>query len=170
MTHRMGWRVGAKEAGVALLVAIVAGAAYTALGVDLGISASTAMASPLSLDTQSADFSICGNSRRVNCVVDGDTFWFHAKKIRIADIDAPELSPPRCEVERAKGEAAKQRLLALLNGGKFSITATGRDHDRFGRDLRIITRNGRSIGTVLVEENLARRWDGRRRPWCNRFD
>ncbi len=168
MTHRMGWPVGAKVAGVALpVIAIVAAAAYIALGVDLGISASTAMASPLSLDTQSADFSICGKSRRVNCVVDGDTFWFHARKIRIADIDAPELSPPRCEVERAKGEAAKQRLLALLNGGKFSIIATGRDHDRFDRDLRIITRNGRSIGSVLVEENLARRWDGRRRPWCN---
>lgn len=163
----MGWRADAKEAGVALLVAIVAGATFTALGLDSGISASTAIASPLSLDTQSAYFSICGNSRRVNCVVDGDTFWLHAKKIRIADIDAPELSPPRCEVERAKGEAAKQRLLALLNGGKFSITATGRDHDRFGRDLRIVTRNGRSIGTMLVEENLARRWDGRRRPWCN---
>lgn len=167
MTHRIGWRAGAKNTSVAMLVAIVAGAAFTGFGVDLGISASSATASPLSPDTQSAEFSICGKRRRVNCVVDGDTFWFHAKKIRIADIDAPELSPPRCEFERAKGEAAKKRLLALLNGGKFSITSTGRDHDRFGRDLRIITRNGRSIGTVLVEENHARRWDGGRRPWCN---
>ena len=167
MTHRKGWRATAKDTGVALLAAIVAGAASTGLDVDLGISASTAMASPLSPDTHSAEFSICGNSRRVNCVVDGDTFWFHAKKIRIADIDAPGLSPPRCEVERTKGEEAKQRLLALLNSGNFSITAIGRDKDRYGRELRIITRNGRSIGTVLVEENLARRWDGGRQPWCN---
>ena len=167
MTQRMGWRAGEKDTGVALWVTIIAGAVFTGLGFVFGIPASTAMASPLSPDTQSAEFSICGNSRRVNCVVDGDTFWFHAKKIRIADIDAPELSPPRCDVERAKGEAAKQRLLALLNSGKFSITATGRDQDRFGRDLRIITRHGRSIGTVLVEENLARRWNGGRRPWCN---
>lgn len=163
----MAWRAGAKNTGVALLVSIFSGAAFTGLGVDLGISASTATASPLSPDTQSAEFSICGKRRRVNCVVDGDTFWFHAKKIRIADIDAPGLSPPRCEVERTKGEEAKQRLLALLNSGNFSITAIGRDKDRYGRELRIITRNGRSIGTVLVEENLARRWDGGRQPWCN---
>ena len=167
MTHRIWWRAGAKNTGAALLVAIVAGAVFTGLGVDLRISVLTAMASPSSPDAQSTEFSICGKRRRVNCVVDGDTFWFHAKKIRIADIDAPELSPPRCEVERAKGEAAKQRLLALLNSGKFSITAIGRDQDRYGRELRIITRNGRSIGIVLVEENLARRWDGGRRPWCN---
>lgn len=167
MTHRIWWRAGAKNTGAALLVAIVAGAVFTGLGVDLGISVLTAMASPSSPDAQSTEFSICGKRRRVNCVVDGDTFWFQRKKIRIADIDAPELSPPRCEVERAKGEAAKQRLLALLNSGKFSITAIGRDQDRYGRELRIITRNGRSIGIVLVEENLARRWDGGRRPWCN---
>lgn len=167
MTQRIGWREGVKNIGVAMLVAIVVEAASARSGVDLGIPASTATASPLPLDRLSAQFSFCGKSRRVNCVVDGDTFWFHAKKIRIADIDAPELSPPRCEIERAKGEAAKRRLLTLLNGGKFSIVSDGRDEDRYGRELRIVTRNGRSIGALLVEENLARRWDGGRRPWCN---
>jgi endonuclease YncB( thermonuclease family) len=39
-------------------------------------------------------------------VVDGDTFWFRGEKIRIADIDTPELSPPRCERERERGLAA----------------------------------------------------------------
>ncbi|WP_245507267.1 MULTISPECIES: thermonuclease family protein [unclassified Rhizobium] len=161
-----GRRAGAKNTGVAMLVAIVTGAAFTGLSLCLGVPASNAMASPLSPDRLSAEFSICGESRRVNCVVDGDTFWFQRRKIRIADIDAPELSPPRCEDERAKGEAAKRRLLDLLNGGRFSITAKGRDEDRYRRELRVVTRNGRSIGDLLVEDNLARRWDGRRRPWC----
>jgi micrococcal nuclease len=166
VTRRIGWRAGAKNTAAAMLAAFVVGAAFTRLGVDLGIPASTAMASPLAPDRLSTQFSFCGGSRRVNCVVDGDTFWFERKKIRIADIDAPELSPPRCEAERAKGEAAKRRLLALLNAGKFSIVSNGRDVDRYGRELRIVTSNGRSIGSILVQEGLVRQWDGARRPWC----
>jgi endonuclease YncB( thermonuclease family) len=87
---------------------------------------------------------MCGERRRVNCVVDGDTFWFRREKIRIADIDAPELSPPRCEAERRRGEAAKQRLLSLLNAGPFSLSAAADDLDRYGRKLRVVTRNGHS--------------------------
>ncbi|WP_256119367.1 thermonuclease family protein [Shinella lacus] len=117
-------------------------------------------------DRLSATFTLCGESRRVNCVVDGDTFWFERQKIRIADIDAPELSPPRCAFERDKGEAAKHRLLALLNAGPFSLAKNGRDEDRYGRKLRDVLRDGRSIGQQLVGEGLARTWDGSRRPWC----
>jgi micrococcal nuclease len=166
LTHRIGWRAGAKNTVVVMLVAIVVGVAFSGSGMDLGIFTSTAKAFPLSPDTLSVEFSFCGKSRRVNCVVDGDTFWFQRKKIRIADIDAPELSPPRCDIERAEGEEAKRRLLALLNAGTFSIASNGRNKDRYGRELKIVTRNGRSIGAILVEENLARRWHGGRRPWC----
>ncbi|WP_372353258.1 thermonuclease family protein [Pararhizobium sp. YC-54] len=99
-------------------------------------------------------------------MVDGDTFWFQGEKIRIADIDTPELSPPRCEAERIKGEAAKRRLLALLNAGRFSLLSVEQDEDRNGRKLRIATRGGYSIGAMLVNEDLARPWGGGRRPWC----
>ncbi|MBB4571571.1 thermonuclease family protein [Rhizobium leucaenae] len=118
-------------------------------------------------DSLSAAFLICGADRHVNCVVDGDTFWFQGEKIRVADIDTPELSPPRCEVERIKGEAAKARLLALLNSGKFSLSAGSRDEDKYGRKLRTVTRSGRSLGEELIDERLARRWDGARHPWCD---
>lgn len=120
----------------------------------------------LSIDTLTAQFTFCGERRRENCVVDGDTFWFHRQKIRIADIDAPELSPPRCAYEREKGEAAKRRLLDLLNAGPFGLSSGDRDHDRHGRKLRIVMRGGRSIGGRLVDEDLARPWGGARRPWC----
>lgn len=118
-------------------------------------------------DTLTATFPICGNERRVTCVVDGDTFRLDRVKVRIADIDAPELSPPRCDAERAKGEAAKYRLQQLLNAGAFSLVSGIRDEDRYGRKLRTVTRKGRSIGETLVAEGLARRWDGARHPWCN---
>ncbi|MBB4116378.1 endonuclease YncB(thermonuclease family) [Rhizobium sp. BK226] len=111
-------------------------------------------------------FSICGSGQRITCVVDGDTFWFRGEKIRIADIDTPELSPPRCQRERELGLAAKNRLLDILNSGPLSFKGAARDEDRFGRKLRIVYRDRRSIGDILVAEGLARNWQGSRRSWC----
>jgi micrococcal nuclease len=118
-------------------------------------------------DSHSPRFSICGGSPRTNCVVDGDTFWFRGQKIRIADIDTPELSPRRCAREVRLGQAAKYRLLALLNAGAFSLASGSRDEDHNGRKLRIVLRRGSSIGNTLVAEGLARRWEGHRRNWCD---
>jgi endonuclease YncB( thermonuclease family) len=117
-------------------------------------------------DALQASFSLCGGATRFNCVVDGDTFWFRGEKIRIADIDAPEISPPRCAREAELGEAAKLQLLALLNDGRFTLERGWRDEDRYGRKLRTVKRDGHSLGERLVAEGLARRWDGARRPWC----
>ncbi len=117
-------------------------------------------------NSASEAFSICGSGHRITCVVDGDTFWFRGEKIRIADIDTPELSPPRCQRERELGLAAKQRLLDILNSGPLSFKTTARDEDRFGRKLRIVYRDRRSVGDILVAEGLARKWEGSRRSWC----
>ncbi|MBE0562586.1 MAG: thermonuclease family protein [Agrobacterium sp.] len=115
----------------------------------------------------SVRFGICPDGLHRDCVVDGDTFWLGDQKIRIADIDTPELSPPRCEAEKIKGEAAKIRLLDLLNDGEFSLVAGDRDEDRYGRKLRRVVRDGQSIGEILISEGLARRWDGARHHWCD---
>lgn len=111
-------------------------------------------------------FTFCGGGGMVNCVVDGDTFRLGGDKIRIADIDTPELHPARCAYEQALGEAAKQRLLDLLNAGPFDLKSIDRDTDRYGRKLRVVMRGGRSLGDILVAEGLARTWEGRRRGWC----
>jgi endonuclease YncB( thermonuclease family) len=118
-------------------------------------------------DSLSATFSICTSAPRINCVVDGDTFWFRGQKIRIADIDTPELSPPRCAREARLGDAAKHRLLDMLNAGAFSLARGSKDTDRHGRKLRTVLRNGSSLGNNLIQEGLARRWDRRRRGWCD---
>lgn len=111
-------------------------------------------------------FSHCGIVRRT-CVVDGDTFWLHGQKIRIADIDTPEVSQPQCAAEKALGNRATDRLIYLLNQGPFEMTPTGdRDEDQYGRKLRVVVRAGRSLGDQLVSEGLARTWTGRREPWC----
>lgn len=117
-------------------------------------------------DTLSAHFTFCHSGGGSNCVVDGDTFWFAGEKYRIADIDTPETHPARCVEEAALGGAATERLQQWLNDGAFSLESMGRDSDRYGRKLRIVTRGGASVGSMLVDEGLARPWEGARRRWC----
>ncbi|WP_253340243.1 thermonuclease family protein [Sphingobium sp. OAS761] len=117
-------------------------------------------------DTLSAQFGYCHSGGGTNCVVDGDTFWFRGDKYRIADIDTPETHGPRCTAENELGMRATMRLQTLMNAGPFSLESIDRDTDRYGRSLRVVTRQGQSIGTVLVAEGLARNWDGSRHPWC----
>jgi len=112
-------------------------------------------------------FEICGRVRR-NCVVDGDTFWFRGEKVRIADIDTPEIRRPRCVSERRLGLAATVRLVELLNDGPFELQQVGdRSVDRYGRKLLLVVRNGSSLGDQLVSEGLAHRWIGKKVSWCN---
>lgn len=111
-------------------------------------------------------FSKCG-SVRVTCVVDGDTLWLDGKKIRVSDIDTPEISQPGCAAEKELGLQATQRLIVLLNLGPFELRQNGgNDEDQYGRKLRIIVRDGVSLGDQLVSEGLARSWTGQRQPWC----
>jgi micrococcal nuclease len=117
-------------------------------------------------DSEQALFVRCGSGARVTCVVDGDTFWYRGSKIRLSDINSPETGQPGCASERALGERATDRLIALLNRGAFTLTASGRDMDRYGRLLRVASRDGQSIGAMLVAEGLAEQWQGRRGNWC----
>ena len=112
-------------------------------------------------------FALCHIGGGTNCVVDGDTIWMDGVKIRVADIDAPETHPPRCPQEADLGNRATERLYELVNQGPFTAeTMGGRDEDRYGRKLRVLMRNGQSLGGVLVAEGLAQSWDGARHPWC----
>lgn len=112
-------------------------------------------------------FTFCHTGGGTNCVVDGDTIWYGGVKIRIADIDAPQTHPPRCAYEADLGARATQRLAELLNAGPIELASIGgRDRDRYGRELRIVLRDGVSLGDELVAEGLARTWTGRREPWC----
>lgn len=119
-------------------------------------------------DPERALFPLCGGGRRVTCVVDGDTIWLRGSKIRLADIDTPEVARPGCAREAELGRRAAERLRDLLNAGPFTLAPNpnGRSTDRYGRALHVIERGGQSIGQVLVNEGLASRWGGPRRTWC----
>lgn len=101
---------------------------------------------------------------RSDCVTDGDTVWIGREKVRIAEIDAPELTRPKCEAERRLAIRARDRLLALLNSESYRIERTGTD--RYGRTLAIISNSRGSVGAQLIAEGLARQWTGKRMPWC----
>ena len=94
-------------------------------------------------------------------------FWLEGEKVRIADIDTPEISEPQCASEYERGIEARDRLVVLLNEGPFELEPVGnRDEDQYARKLRVAVRGGQSIGDRLVSEGLARTWTGRREPWC----
>jgi micrococcal nuclease len=137
---------------------------WKAMSPDVAILSATLSAS--ASDTESASFTFCHSGGGTNCVVDGDTIYYRGTKIRIADIDTPETHGPRCPAEAERGAAATRRMQQLVNAGPFSLQSINRDEDRYGRKLRIITRGGESLGAVLVNEGLARYYEGGRRPWC----
>lgn len=132
-------------------------------GVFLGLMIFHNMSGWVGSDSRDGGIRIAGAVR----VIDGDTFVYGGERIRIADIDTPEVHG-RCPYETELAARATSRMRGLLAAGPFELRAlaSGRDEDRYGRKLRIVTRNGQSLGDQLVAEGLARTWTGRREPWC----
>ncbi|PDT81807.1 thermonuclease family protein [Sinorhizobium sp. BJ1] len=136
------------------------------LGVAMALAAVYTYFSLGGSPAQASAFARCGIIKR-NCVIDGDTLYVGGEKVRVADIDTPEISEPKCASEKALGERATARFIELVNAGPFEMRAwEGRDEDQYGRKLRVLVRDGRSLGDILVSEGLARTWSGRREPWC----
>ena len=105
------------------------------------------------------------------CVIDGDTFTVRSERIRLANIDAPEIGHPKCDAERRLGLMARKRLGVLLGSGEVEIKRgdpkSGRMKDRYSRTLATVYINGKDVGEALIGEELARAWGGKREPWCN---
>lgn len=99
-------------------------------------------------------------------VHDGDTLRLvTGERIRIADIDAPELrGSPSCRGYKAArhwcdytlGIRSRDALRAFLATGRVRIQRQG--FDRYGRTLATVTVNGRDAGAYLVGQGLARWW------------
>lgn len=112
-------------------------------------------------------FTLCSIAFGKDCVVDGDTIDYRGERVRMVDYDAPEISEPHCASEYARGQQAKFRLLELLNSGVVEVRPSGaRDFDRYGRRLRLVLVDGRSVGDILIAEGLAWPWEGHRHAWC----
>lgn len=108
-------------------------------------------------------------------VLDGDTFEARVRiwpgmdvttRIRLRGIDAPEMHA-RCPAERAKAEAARDALTALLAQGNVGITHVGLDKYAGRVDADVSTRITTSISENLYAAGHARRYaGGHREGWC----
>ena len=112
-------------------------------------------------------FGYCHTGGGTNCVVDGDTIWFHGQNIRIVGLDTPETHDPHCANEKSLGDRATRRLHQLVNGGVVSLSLIDRDEDRYGRKLRIVKVDGVSVADTLIDDDLAYRYNGGpKQSWC----
>ena len=162
--RRRGWR---PLGGMAVAFVLSAMGFSLLFSGHLGALAPAAPAAFVaSADTELAAFGLCVRGAGSNCVIDGDTFRYQGEIVRIADIDTPEVRDFQCAAEKTRGDAATRRLHALLNAGPFALQRIDRDTDVYGRQLRVVTREGQSLGLVLVAEGLAHMWDGGKRGWC----
>ncbi len=105
-------------------------------------------------------------SDRACRAIDGDTIDCGAVRVRLVNVDTPELAGA-CPAEIALAERARAFTATRLAAGPVTIKPDAkRPRDRYGRALAWVFVEGRDIGEDLIAAGLARRWDGRRRPWC----
>ncbi|GGD64881.1 thermonuclease family protein [Aurantiacibacter arachoides] len=94
---------------------------------------------------------------RITCVHDGDTFIIDRERIRLMDIDTPEMEA-QCASESRLAVRARDRLVAILNSEQFVVHRDGQE--RYGRTLAVVANSRGSVGDQLVSEGLARTWSG----------
>jgi endonuclease YncB( thermonuclease family) len=112
-------------------------------------------------------FFLCGTAKQDDCVLSADRFVFHGQKIRLVGIEVPDIKKPRCEAERIKASDAELRVRAFLDSGPFELVSwQGNGEEIDGHKLRVVSRNGRSLADILVNEGLAKRPGGGRGGWC----
>jgi endonuclease YncB( thermonuclease family) len=86
-------------------------------------------------------------------VSDGDTFALNSQRIRLSGCDAPETAK-RGRPGQPFGDAARDRLRALVEGREVVCTPAGRSYDRV---VARCTVAGRDLCSALVADGLA--WD-----------
>lgn len=100
---------------------------------------------------------------------DGDSIRCDGERIRISDIDAPELpGSPRCDPRHLRtsknpswcdyelGARSRDALRVFIAKGTVTIHRQGTD--RYGRTLATVSVDGRDAGNYLVGLGLARVW------------
>ena len=112
---------------------------------------------------------------RVVSVYDGDTFFIDVDRwpgvigqrigVRLRGIDTPELRGA-CETEKRQARAAQRMTEARLRHAD-SVVLTALERGKYFRLIANVWVDGESLAQTLIDNGLARIYDGtRRRPWC----
>ncbi|MCM0020681.1 MAG: thermonuclease family protein [Tagaea sp.] len=97
--------------------------------------------------------------------VDGDTLDCDGRRVRLANIDAPELQG-RCAAEIQMAERAKLAAMIALAVAPVHVVPE-RGKDRYGRLIARVAVDGRDLGGILIAQGLARPYaGGARSGWC----
>ena len=102
---------------------------------------------------------------------DGDTCYviYEGKKdkVRLLDLDTPEISNPKCEKEYILGIEAREYINQLISEGKRIEFETAYNRDFFGRILSYIIVDGENVSKLMVSHSLGVVYDkNNKKDWC----
>ena len=122
------------------------------------------LAAPAPALAEDAGFMLCEALPHITCVWSGDSFFLRTQLIRLADIDAPQRYTQDCPAASALSWKSAARLRDLLNAGPFELGGDTQATD--GAQMRLVTRDGKSLGAELVADGLAKEKAAQAPDWC----
>ena len=110
---------------------------------------------------------LCG-ARPAIWVIDGDTVDVRGERVRVANLDAPDVGRhARCALEEQRGQAAKAYAIELVRSGEVIGLTDRQGRDRYGRSLARITVDGADFAGLMIAAGHGRPWQGRSSDWCS---
>ena len=103
---------------------------------------------------------------------DGDTCYVTVDgantKIRLLELDTPEISKPKCEAELKLGLTARDYLNNLIANASTVDFKTDYEEDYFGRILAYLIIDGEDVSAKIVKNNLGVVYDrSNKKNWCS---
>mgnify|MGYP003323290808 CR=1 FL=1 len=103
---------------------------------------------------------------------DGDTCYVTVDgkktKIRLLELDTPEISKPKCEIERELGLKARDYLNGLIARASTIEFKTDYVEDYYGRILSYLIIDGEDVSTKIVNNKLGVVYDRyNKKDWCS---
>ena len=103
---------------------------------------------------------------------DGDTCYVTVDgedtKIRLLELDTPEISKPKCDQELQLGLKARDYLNNLILNASSIVFKTDYKKDYFGRILTYLIIDGEDVSDKIVTNNLGVVYDrNNKKDWCN---
>ncbi|QGP79881.1 nuclease [Sphingobium sp. CAP-1] len=108
-------------------------------------------------------FSLCDDPKANACVLSGNSYAWRGRAYRIAGISVPSQTDPQCEQEAQRARAARAALATMMNGGTFDSLPDPTDTDPAAR---ILTRDGVSLGQIMILKGHARARTPGPVTWC----
>ena len=102
---------------------------------------------------------------------DGDTCYVTVdgknNKIRLLELDTPEISKPKCDKELELGLKARDYINDLIVNASSIEFKTDYREDYFGRILSYLIIDGEDVSAKIVSNNLGVVYDrNNKKDWC----